>query len=89
MKKQDYILTFPKGMCGGDKTINLRLNPLMVKDVVKQIMVSQPLVFGDTCIIQDSHNNVLGIAYQGEKGEVKFYTEDDDVEQIKETEDIQ
>lgn len=88
MKKQEYVLIFPKGMCG-DKTINLRLNPLMVKDVAKQIMESQPLVFGDTCIIQDSHNNVLGIAYQSEMGGIRFYTEDDDVEQIKETEDFQ
>lgn len=86
MKKQDYVLIFPKGM-SGDKTINLRINPLLVKDVVTQIMVSQPLVFGDTCIVQDIHDNVLGIAYQGEKGGVRFFTEDDEVEQIKETED--
>lgn len=86
MKKQEYVFIFPKGM-NGDKTINMRLNPLLVKDVAKQILESQPLVFGDTCIIQDNYDNVLGIAYQGEKGGVKFYTEDDDVEQIKETED--
>lgn len=87
MQKQDYVLIFPNGM-SGEKTIRLYLNPLMVKDVVKQIMESQPLVFGETCIIQDGHNNVLGISYQGEKGGIRFYTEDDVVEKIKETEEF-
>lgn len=87
MKKQNYVLMFPKGM-SGDKTINLRINPLLVKDVVTQILESQPLVFGDTCIVQDIEHNVLGIAHQGDKGGVKFFTEDDEVEQIKKTEDL-
>lgn len=87
MKKQLYIFEFPKAVCGGESTITIGLNPLLVKDVAKQLIASQSLVFGDSCIIKDSHMNVLGIAYQGDNGDVKIFTEDDDVEQIKGTED--
>lgn len=89
MKRQDYVLVFPMGMCG-KKTINVRVNPLSIRAVVKQIIISQPLVFGCLCIIKDSKENVVGIAHQGKETKVKFYTEDDDiVEQIKGTEDLQ
>lgn len=89
MKKQDYVLVFPNGMCGSN-TINVNMNPLSVREVVKQIIVSQPLVFGDLCIIKDAKENVIGIAYQGERDGcgVTFYTEDNEVvEQIKQTEE--
>ncbi len=86
--KEDYTLMFPCGMCG-EKTINVHTNPLSVKDVAAQVMKSQSLVFGDLCIIKDRWDNVLGIAYQGDRdgNGPRFYTEDDDVKQIKMTED--
>lgn len=89
MKKQDYVLVFPNGMCG-QNTITVSMNPLSVRAVVKQIIVSQPLVFGDLCIIKDDNEDVIGIAYQGERdgcSGVTFYTEDNEVEQIKQTEE--
>jgi len=82
--KEDFILVFPKGMCG-EKTIKVHVNPFSVRNVVKQILESQELVFGTICLVQDVFDNILMVV-TASKG-IQFFTEDDDVEQIKETED--
>ena len=84
--KEDFILVFPKGMCG-EKTIKVHVSPFSVRNVVKQILESQELVFGTICVVQDFYGSVMMIACRTESKGIKFFTEDDDVEQIKETED--
>lgn len=84
--KEDFVLVFPLGMCD-EKTIKVHISPFSVKEVVKQILKSQGLVFGTLCIVQDIYDNILVIAYYTESNGVKFFTEDDEVKQIKETED--
>lgn len=82
--KEDFVLVFPKGMCG-EKTIKVHVSPFSIRNVVKQILESQELVFGTICIVQDTLDNILMIA--AANNGVQFFTEDDDVEQIKGTED--
>ncbi len=82
--KEDFILIFPKGMCG-EKTIKVHVSPFTIKEVVKQILESQELVFGTICLVQDVLDKVLMVAVKANG--IKFFTEDDDIEQIKETED--
>lgn len=84
--KEDFILVFPKGMCG-EITIKVHVNPFSVKEMVTQIMKSQGLVFGDLCIVKDMFDTIFMTAFYTDTKGIKFLTEDDEVKQIKETED--
>ena len=89
--KEDFVLVFPKGMCG-EKTINVHVSPFTLKDVVKQIMTTQDAVFGDLCIVQAGieyngfNENTLMVACSTyTKGEIIFFTAEDDVQLINQT----
>ena len=84
--KEDFIFVFPKGMCG-EITIKVHVNPFSIKEVVTQIMTSQGLVFGNLCIVQDMFDTIFMTAFYTDTKGIKFLTEDDEVKQIKETED--
>ena len=85
--KEDFVLVFPKGICG-ENTTTIHVNPFSVKEVVGQMMKSHELVFGDVCIIQDAYGDTLMMAYYTDNKGIKFFTEDDDVKQIKDTEGV-
>lgn len=92
--KEDFVLVFPKGMCG-EKTINVHVSPFTLKDLVKQILISQQSVFGNLCIVQAGleydfqyGNSLMMACTTGKRGQVKFFTEDDDVQQVIETEEV-
>lgn len=80
--KKDYILVFPKGMCG-EQTIKIYVSPFAMQRIVTQILETQELVFGQICLVKDLlHDNILAIAvkYSG----VQFFLEDNDLsEEIK------
>ncbi len=80
--KKDYILVFPKGMCG-EQTIKVHVSPFAIQRVVTQILETQELVFGQICLVKDLlYDSILAVAvkYSG----VQFFLEDNDLsEEIK------
>lgn len=79
MKKQEFIFVFPQS---GD-TITRVMNPLAVKDAVVKYLKVQNEVRGDICIIRNSLNEVVAMAYVSETMKISFFTEDESVSDIK------
>lgn len=81
MKKQIFIFEFPKA----NATINAEVSPLCVKGMAIQYLKKQDAVFGDLCLIKDDKGNVLAIACyaQEDSNVVKFFTEDESINNIK------
>lgn len=85
MKKQVFIFEFPKA----NATIKVEVSPLCVKEMAIQYLKNQDVVFGSICLIEDVEENILAIACysEGGRGGIKFFTEDDSVNDIKEMEE--
>ena len=79
MKKQEFIFVFPQS----GETITRFMNPLAVKDAVVKYLKVQNDVRGDICIIRNSLNEVVAMAYVSETMKISFFTEDDSVSDIK------
>lgn len=79
MKKQEFIFVFPQS----GETITRVMNPLAVKDAVVKYLKVQNEVRGDICIIRNSLNVVVAMAYVSETMKISFFTEDDSVSDIK------
>ena len=79
MKKQEFIFVFPQS----GETITRVMNPLAVKDAVVKYLKVQNEVRGDICIIRNSLNEVVAMAYVSETMKISFFTEDDSVSDIK------
>ncbi len=86
MKKQAFIFEFPRA----NATINAEVNPLCVKSMAIRYLKNQDSVFGDLCLIKDYKGNVLAIAChaQEDSAEVKFFTEDESINDIKLIEEV-
>lgn len=79
MKKQEFIFVFPQS----GETITRVMNPLAVKDAVLKYLKVQNEVRGDICIIRNSLNEVVAMAYVSETMKISFFTEDETVSDIK------
>ena len=79
MKKQEFIFVFPQS----GETITRVMNPLAVKDAVVKYLKVQNDVRGDICIIRNSLNEVVAMAYVSETMKISFFTEDESVSDIK------
>lgn len=79
MKKQEFIFVFPQS----GETITRVMNPLAVKDAVVKYLKVQNEVRGDICIIRNSLNEVVAMAYVSETMKISFFTEDESVSDIK------
>lgn len=79
MKKQEFIFVFPQS----GETITRVMNPLAVKDAVVKYLKVQNEVRGDICIIRNSLNEVVAMAYVSETMKISFFTEDETVSDIK------
>lgn len=79
MKKQEFIFVFPQP----GETITRVMNPLAVKDAVVKYLKVQNEVRGDICIIRNSLNEVVAMAYVSETMKISFFTEDESVSDIK------
>lgn len=79
MKKQEFIFVFPQS----GETITRVMNPLAVKDAVVKYLKMQNEVRGDICIIRNSLNEVVAMAYVSETMKISFFTEDESVSDIK------
>lgn len=79
MKKQEFIFVFPQS----GETITRVMNPLAVKDAVVKYLKVQNEVRGDICIIRNSLNEVVAMAYVSETMKISFFTEDEYVSDIK------
>lgn len=79
MKKQEFIFVFPQS----GETITRVMNPLAVKDAVVKYLKMQNEVRGDICIIRNSLNEVVAMAYISETMKISFFTEDESVSDIK------
>lgn len=81
MKKQTFIFDFPQAKA----TINVEVNPLCVKDTAIKYLKRQDIVFGTLCLIKDDKGNVLAVACyaQEDSAEVKFFTEDESINELK------
>lgn len=84
MKRQVFIFEFPKT----STTIKAEVNPLCVKDMAIQYIDKQETAFGDICLIREGCNeDIVAIACRvGDSSKVKFFTEDDSINKIKELE---
>lgn len=78
MKKQEFKFVFP--MSGDTTTKNL--NPLAIKETATRYLKGQSEIRGDVCIIFNSHNEVVAMAYLNDNMEVSFFTEDESVNDI-------
>lgn len=78
MKKQEFKFVFP--MSGDTTTKNL--NPLAIKETAIRYLKGQSEIRGDVCIIFNSHNEVVAMAYLNDNMEVSFFTEDESVNDI-------
>ena len=85
MKKQEFIFVFPQS----GETITRVMNPLAVKDAVVKYLKMQNEVRGDICIIRNSLNEVVAMAYVSETMKISFFTEDESVSDIKQIEVIE
>lgn len=75
--KKDYILIFPKGMCG-EQTIKVHVSPFAIQRVVAQILETQELVFGLICLVKErTSDDILAVAVKHHG--VQFFTEDNDL----------
>ena len=79
MNKQEFIFVFPQS----GETITRVMNPLAVKDAVVKYLKVQNEVRGDICIIRNSLNEVVAMAYVSETMKISFFTEDESVSDIK------
>lgn len=84
MKRQVFIFEFPKT----STTIKAEVNPLCVKDMAIQYIDKQETAFGDICLIREGYSeDIVAIACRvGDSSKVKFFTEDDSINKIKELE---
>lgn len=78
MKKQEFRFIFPMS---GDETTK-KLNPLAIKETAIRYLKGQSEIRGDICIIQNSHKEVVAMAYLNDDMSVSFFTEDDSVNEI-------
>jgi len=78
MKKQEFIFVFPMS---GDTTTK-KLNPLAIKETAESYLKRQSEVRGDICIIKNSQEEVVAMAYLNFNMTVSFFTEDDSVNEI-------
>lgn len=85
MKKQEFIFVFPQS----GETITRVMNPLAVKDAAVKYLKMQNEVRGDICIIHNSLNEVVAMAYVSETMKISFFTEDESVSDIKPIEVIE
>lgn len=85
MKKQEFIFVFPQS----GETITRVMSPLAVKDAVVKYLKVQNEVRGDICIIRNSLNEVVAMAYVSETMKISFFTEDDSVSDIKPIEAVE
>ena len=85
MKKQEFIFVFPQS----GETITRVMNPLAVKDAVVKYLKVQNEVRGDICIIRNSLNEVVAMAYVSETMKISFFTEDESVSDIKQIEVVE
>lgn len=85
MKKQEFIFVFPQS----GETITRVMNPLAVKDAVVKYLKMQNEVRGDICIIRNSLNEVVAMAYVSETMKISFFTEDESVSDIKQIEVVE
>ena len=79
MNKKEFIFVFPQS----GETITRVMNPLAVKDAVVKYLKVQNEVRGDICIIRNSLNEVVAMAYVSETMKISFFTEDESVSDIK------
>ena len=79
MNKQEFIFVFHQS----GETITKKINPLAVKDAAIKYLKTQNEVRGDICIIKDSTDNVIAIAYVSDNMKISFFTEDETVNDIK------
>lgn len=86
MKKQTFIFEFPRA----NATIKVEVNPLCVRSMAIRYLKNQDSVFGDLCIIKDINENVLAIACHAQEcsSVVKFFTEDESINDIKLIEEV-
>lgn len=84
MKRQVFIFEFPKT----STTIKAEVNPLCVKDMAIQYINKQETAFGDICLIREGvSEDIVAISCRvGDSSKVKFFTEDDSINKIKELE---
>lgn len=78
MKKQEFKFVFP--IAG--ETIIKKLNPLAIKETAVSYLKKQSEIRGDVCIIFNSHDEVVAMAYINETMKVSFFTEDESVSDI-------
>lgn len=86
MEKKSFIFEFPRTK----STITVEASPLCVKDMAIKYLQNQGAVFGDLCIIRRGEDeDTLAIAcWSSEMGDLKFFTEDDSLSDIREMEEI-
>lgn len=84
MKKQTFTFRFPQT---GIVMTN-SYNPLAVMGITKQILKNQYEVFGDTCMVFNDKQELIAMAYIDEHLKVKFFTEDDSINCIRQLGDI-
>ena len=78
MKKQEFRFVFP--MSG--ETITKMTDYLTIKEQVIKYLKKQNEIRGDICIVFNSHNDVVAMAYISEMMKVSFFTEDESVNDI-------
>lgn len=84
MKKQIFVFNFP--MTG--ETITRELNLLAVKDITISYLRKQSEVRGDICMVSTAQGEVVAMAHIDDNNQVKFFTEDFTVNDIKAFGDI-
>lgn len=78
MKKQEFKFVFP---VAGEAIVK-KMNPLAIKETAVSYLKKQCEIRGDICIIFDSHDRVIAMAYINERMNVSFFTQDEDVNDI-------
>ena len=75
MKKQLFYFVFPES---GEK-ITKKMNPLEIKSAAINYLEKQGILRGDLCVIKDSKEEVVAVAY-AEDHKTRFFTEDEGIE---------
>lgn len=85
MKKQVFYFVFPES----GETITKKMNPLEIKSAAINYLEKQGILRGDLCVIKDSKEEVIAVAYADEH-KTRFFTEDEgiDIETIEPTDGI-
>lgn len=78
MKKQIFYFVFTES----GETITKKMNPLEIKSAAINYLDRQGILRGDLCVIKDSKEEVVAVAYADEH-KTRFFTEDEGIEEIK------